>query len=541
MVEFSREPLNLEEKWPWLRSLLSTGPDRSLHMIAGPTIAVLELHDKEKMEGISLWDLRRLFYFQIQVDFVCDDGSFEKAWVLVSRNEVESTLPDFSASFFRGGFNANYVAKQFLNHPRIDPEIQGKKWVRAFFEAIGDIPHNKITSLSREGFTVQLIEREIVFVENRLGDWKKGYGNGEWFGTDGEYTQCGRFMRKKEGASVLPRTLTVVRRSKYKNDIKGPEDTFPNSNFGFSRYLDPYQVEHIYVHFNKNGEGFLGSGAFNNAKLVYDIVTGMWGVIRQVGNNDVEKANCIAWREYMITSGLDDPSIDTPVVIGKHVKKDGKERVWTIHELGRSTLSEHHPATELERLQKAKEIVDGVRYLHGKGVVHGDLKPSNVLISEAGRVKIADFGCANKQGINDSSGGTFLYLYPFSSSQRRVNDLWALGMMFWESLEVQLRSATQSSQVTLVDFKRRVDCDGFRSPFYNAMLEIAKMRLSLLIVIGRLFKLLELERPPKGTKEHLVWSLLQVDEIRMSSLDDVSIELDDLIARESRGSSASSA
>lgn len=49
-----------------------------------------------------------------------------------------------------------------------------------------------------------------------------------------------------------------------------------------------------------------------------------------------------------------------------------------------------------ERVRLFKEIVKGVDYLHSKGIVHRDLKLSNLLLDEKNRVKIADFGLAVK-------------------------------------------------------------------------------------------------------------------------------------------------
>jgi eukaryotic-like serine/threonine-protein kinase len=56
-------------------------------------------------------------------------------------------------------------------------------------------------------------------------------------------------------------------------------------------------------------------------------------------------------------------------------------------------LSEERPSRE-ERLRLFLGICDGVAYAHRNLVVHGDLKPSNILINAAGTPKLVDFGIA---------------------------------------------------------------------------------------------------------------------------------------------------
>lgn len=40
------------------------------------------------------------------------------------------------------------------------------------------------------------------------------------------------------------------------------------------------------------------------------------------------------------------------------------------------------------------QLMDGVNYLHSKGVAHRDLKPENLLLDEHDNLKISDFGMA---------------------------------------------------------------------------------------------------------------------------------------------------
>ncbi|CAE6468496.1 unnamed protein product [Rhizoctonia solani] len=45
-------------------------------------------------------------------------------------------------------------------------------------------------------------------------------------------------------------------------------------------------------------------------------------------------------------------------------------------------------------LQTCIQLADAVEYLHANGIVHGDIKPDNVLMTDDGRVQLADFGSA---------------------------------------------------------------------------------------------------------------------------------------------------
>ncbi|KAF7971240.1 hypothetical protein HWV62_21554 [Athelia sp. TMB] len=60
-------------------------------------------------------------------------------------------------------------------------------------------------------------------------------------------------------------------------------------------------------------------------------------------------------------------------------------------------------ATRIEKWFQAKDIARGLDAIHGNGIIHGNLKPGNVAISNTGRAQVADFGVASVPGIQGSS------------------------------------------------------------------------------------------------------------------------------------------
>ncbi|KIM29312.1 hypothetical protein M408DRAFT_328957 [Serendipita vermifera MAFF 305830] len=86
--------------------------------------------------------------------------------------------------------------------------------------------------------------------------------------------------------------------------------------------------------------------------------------------------------------------------------------VWCEHGTILNYLASN-ATTRTQRLQLALNITEGVRYLHDLGLIHGDLKPSNVLVDNSGQARLCDLGCVRSVNGRDLATST-----PYTGTER---------------------------------------------------------------------------------------------------------------------------
>ncbi|NMD85635.1 protein kinase [Victivallis vadensis] len=99
-----------------------------------------------------------------------------------------------------------------------------------------------------------------------------------------------------------------------------------------------------------------------------------------------------------------------------------------------SNRQERHALTS--RLEYFLKVCEAVSYCHSRGIMHGDIKPANIMMGEFGEVYLMDWGSAQPLNIVlEHLSGTPNYLPPEFLRDRRTStqvDVFALGMVLFE-------------------------------------------------------------------------------------------------------------
>ncbi len=140
-------------------------------------------------------------------------------------------------------------------------------------------------------------------------------------------------------------------------------------------------------------------------------------------------------REARIGAGLHHPNV---VTVFDVVLDDGVR--WLVMEyLPSRSLSEiietDGPVSATEAARIGAQVANALAALHDRGMVHGDIKPGNVLVAEDGTAKLTDFGIARWAEVTQTGGarvgGTPGYLAPEVADGQEIRapaDVFSLGV-----------------------------------------------------------------------------------------------------------------
>jgi serine/threonine protein kinase/tetratricopeptide (TPR) repeat protein len=161
-------------------------------------------------------------------------------------------------------------------------------------------------------------------------------------------------------------------------------------------------------------------------------------------------------REAQAAAGLDHPNIAGIYEVGEYQGRP----FYAMQLVEGQSLREVIAGKDLpiERiLEIAIQVCEGLQAAHDKGIIHRDVKPSNILLDSHGRIRIVDFGLASIRGSEQltktgSTLGTIGYMSPEQVQGQEIDhrsDLFSFGVVLYELITKQNPFKRESEAATL--------------------------------------------------------------------------------------------
>ncbi|GAB6030273.1 p21 protein (Cdc42 Rac)-activated kinase [Chamberlinius hualienensis] len=184
----------------------------------------------------------------------------------------------------------------------------------------------------------------------------------------------------------------------------------------------------------------IGQGGYSVVHLAEEIETGNKLALKIINFSENMKKELLL-SEILAMKGTTHENV--VVYIDSYLV--GKDQLWIAMEyLEGGPLSNIIYLCELSESQIAavcKEVLQGIKFLHSLGIVHRDIKSSNILLGMNGQVKIADFGlCAQiaPELLRSTYAGTPCWAAPEVLDGKRYGDkvdIWSFGVVIVEMID----------------------------------------------------------------------------------------------------------
>lgn len=189
------------------------------------------------------------------------------------------------------------------------------------------------------------------------------------------------------------------------------------------------------------------------------------------------KMNIVTTRYYVISEYLAGITLDK-VLKGVTIDQQG-EKMPAAEQL--------YIAYQQDKDQTAcnmvKQILNGLTILHDRGIIHRDIDPSNIMVTQEGHLKLIDFGISKKlQQASESVTGTFVakpyYAAPEqirgeSSKQGPATDIYQMGVLFYQLLTSELPFTGSDHEILNGHLKRKPNLQTVKNLTYREIIRKA--------------------------------------------------------------------
>ena len=164
-------------------------------------------------------------------------------------------------------------------------------------------------------------------------------------------------------------------------------------------------------------------------------------------------------REIRLTAGLDHPNILALLDSGETESLSYYVLPFVRGESLRAKLDREGRLDVDEAVRIAREVAGALHYAHGRGIIHRDVKPENILLGD-GRARLADFGIAfvhdspeTRLTLTGASIGTPYYMSPEQAGGERTvdarSDVFSLGAVVYEMVTGEPPFSGSSQQAVI--------------------------------------------------------------------------------------------
>ncbi len=181
--------------------------------------------------------------------------------------------------------------------------------------------------------------------------------------------------------------------------------------------------------------GLLGQGGFGTVYAGRDLRGG--GEVAVKVFSRVEGFASRAAREARTASKLEHPNIHTCLGV-----EADEQHAYLISRLVVGRRLDRSQLNDEEAVRAIAAVADALAHAHERGVVHRDVKPSNILVGDDGAIVLTDFGIARDEDARDQTMdervlGTLSYMAPEQAAGEQATgatDVWAAALTLYEAL-----------------------------------------------------------------------------------------------------------